>query len=149
MKRVLQSRRRCKQASKQPPSLQIIFFHPPEPRNTLHVNLRRVEAEPARSCSSARDHGFRRLGDLLSGPVDPLALVVLDVVDRLVLPLRPLPDLHFASTPDHTDAHRAEQVVGRVGMEVDSAIEHLCRILADSALDHSAIMSAPYRHSGE
>lgn len=46
--------------------------------------------------------------------------------------MHPLPHLHFSSTPDHADPHRAQQVVCRVGVKVNAAIENSSGVLPDS-----------------
>lgn len=85
-------------------------------------------------CTSALD-GLRNLGDLVAGPDDWVALVVPNETNILVLALSALPDLNLASTADDTHAHGGEQVVGTVGMEVDTAVEHGGGVLANTALD--------------
>jgi hypothetical protein len=80
---------------------------------------------------------LRNLGDLVTGPDDRVALVILDKADVLVLPLSALPDLNLASASDDTDPHGGEQVVSTVGMEVDTTVEHGSSVLADAALDQS------------
>jgi hypothetical protein len=80
---------------------------------------------------------LRNLGNLVTGPDDVVAVVILDDVDILVLPLSALPDLNLASTADDTDSHSGQQVVGTVRVEVDTTVEHGGSILANTALDES------------
>lgn len=62
-------------------------------------------------------------------------MLVLDDVDLLVLFLGTLPDFNLASTTDDTHPHGGEQVVGSVGVEVDTTVEHGSSVLANAALD--------------
>jgi hypothetical protein len=80
---------------------------------------------------------LRNLGNLITGPDDWVAVVVPDKANILVLPLSALPDLNFASASNDTDSHGGEQIVGTVGVEVDTTVEHGGSILADAALDES------------
>lgn len=86
-------------------------------------------------CSTCGFNGLLDLGDLVASADDGVAVVVLDVLDVLVLPLGTLPDLDFAATTDHTHTHGREQVVSSVGVEVDTAVEHGGGVLADTAAD--------------
>ena len=88
------------------------------------------------SSSSSADDGLLDLGRLVAGADDLLALAVADVLDVLVLALGALPDLDLAAAADDADAHGREQVVRRVGVHVDAAVEHGRRVLADAAADH-------------
>jgi len=72
---------------------------------------------------------------LVASPDDWVALLILDDVDLLILLLSALPDLDLASTTDDTDPHSGEQVVGGVGVEVDTSVEHGSSVLANAALD--------------
>jgi hypothetical protein len=62
-------------------------------------------------------------------------MFILYDVDLLVLLLGTLPDLNLASTADNTNPHGREQVVGSVGVEVDTTVEHGGSVFADAALD--------------
>ena len=82
-------------------------------QNTWQATALNLDAKPIRTLglnhhasSGCRDcDGLRNPGDLLTGSHDPLSLIVFDMVHCLVLPLRPLPDLDLASTPDHSNTH--------------------------------------------
>ena len=65
-------------------------------------------------CRASADNRLRNLSDLVARPDDGVALVILDHVNLLVLFLGALPDLDLATTPDNTDPHGGEQVVGCV-----------------------------------
>lgn len=54
----------------------------------------------------------------------------------LVVHVVTLPDLDFHAAADDADAHGREEIVGGVGVEVDTAVEHGGRVLADTAPDH-------------
>ena len=71
------------------------------------------------------------LGDLVTGSDDALTGGVVDVGHVLVLELSPLPDLDLAATAQDTDTHGREQVVGGVGVEVDTTVEDGSGVLAD------------------
>jgi len=75
------------------------------------------------------------LGDLIAGTDDRVTELVLG--SEAVLLLGALPDLNLTATTDYTDAHSGEKVVGSVGVEVDTTIEHGSGILADAALNES------------
>ncbi len=62
-------------------------------------------------------------------------MIVPDDVDFLVLFLSPFPDLNFASTSDDAYSHSREKVVGCVGVEVNTTVEHGSGVLSDTALD--------------
>jgi hypothetical protein len=81
------------------------------------------------------EHRLCDLGNLVTSPDYWVALFVLDDVDLLVLLLGTLPDLNLASTTDNTYPHGGEQVVGGVGVEVDTTVEHGSSVFADTALD--------------
>jgi hypothetical protein len=78
---------------------------------------------------------LRNLGDLVASPDDWVALVILGHVDLLVLLLGTLPDLDLASSTNDTYPHSREQVVGGVGVEVHTTIEHGSGVLANTTLD--------------
>ena len=86
-------------------------------------------------CRAGAEHRLSNLGDLVASADDWVALLVLDDVDLLVLLLGTLPDLNLASTTDDTDPHGGEQVVGSVGVEVDTTVEHGSSVFANAALD--------------
>ena len=90
------------------------------------------------SCSTSSGNGLGDLGDLFAGPDDLFALAVFGELDILVLSLSAFPDLHFAAATDDTHSHGAEQVVGRVAVHIDAAVEHGRGVLADTAVDHGA-----------
>lgn len=79
---------------------------------------------------------LRNFGDLLTGTNDALAVGVANIVDIGVLLLRALPDLNLATTTDNTDTHGRKQVVGSVGVEVHTTVEHGSGVLADTRVDH-------------
>lgn len=68
-------------------------------------------------------------------PDDWVSRFVLHVLHVFVLPLSALPNLDLATTTDDTNPHRGEQVVSRVRMEVNTAIEHGGSILAEATPD--------------
>jgi hypothetical protein len=72
---------------------------------------------------------------LVAGTDDRVTELVLG--SEAVLLLGALPDLNLTATTDDTDAHSGEKVVGSVGVEVDTTVEHGSGILADTALDKS------------
>ena len=90
----------------------------------------------ATSRGSGGGDGLCNLGNLIAGTDDLLALTVLVELHVFVLPLCTLPDLDFAATADDTDSHCGKEIVGGVGVHVDSTVEHGGGVLADSAVDH-------------
>lgn len=70
--------------------------------------------------------------DLVASTDNLLALLILDVVDVLILPLSTLPDLDLAATSDDANTHSAEQVVCGIAVHVHAAIEHGGCVLADA-----------------
>jgi len=97
-------------------------------------------SEPRRGISSCGASGGRRFKDLCglqTSTNDTLTVRVLGDEGILVLLLGLLPDLDLHTTTDDTDSHGGEQVVGSVGVEVDTAVEHGGGILADTRADHS------------
>lgn len=80
--------------------------------------------------------GFRYLGDLISRPDDPLALIILDGLRILALQLCPLPYLHLTSPSDDSHPHGGEKIVGGVGVHVHSPVEHGGGVFADAGPDH-------------
>lgn len=96
------------------------------------------EREREKLSGSGGGDGFRNLGDLVAGADDLLALAVFGELHVFILPLGALPDLDFAAAANDADAHGAEEVVGGVGVHVDTAVEHGGGVLADAAADHGA-----------
>jgi len=86
-------------------------------------------------CGIGAGHRLRDLGDLITGSDDALAFRVVDVGHVLVLKLSPLPDLDLATSTKDTDAHGREQVVGGVGVEVDTTVEDSSGVLANGRRD--------------
>jgi hypothetical protein len=60
---------------------------------------------------------------------------VVHVGNVLVLELGSLPDLNFASTTENTNTHGGQEVVGSIGVVVDTTIEDRGGILADGRRD--------------
>jgi hypothetical protein len=90
---------------------------------------------PSRSCSASSGDILQYLGRLSAGA--QYSLTILITYDlALVLLLRSLPDLNFAAASDDADPHGGEEVVGRVGVHVHTAVEHGGGVLADSGRDH-------------
>lgn len=78
------------------------------------------------SLSNLYNLGSYRLTDLhglIASPNDPLALIVFEVRDVLVLPLYTLPDLYLAATMNNTHSHRRKQVMCGIGMHVNASVE--------------------------
>ena len=106
-------------------------------------HVKSLVAQWAKACKRAKNSrgsgggdGLCDLGHLVAGADDLLTLTVLVELHVLVLPLCSLPDLDFAATADDTDSHGGEEVVGGVGVHVDSTVEHGGGIFADAAVDH-------------
>jgi hypothetical protein len=90
-----------------------------------------------RLCRARADDRLLHLSDLVACPDNRVSSVILDIVHFLVLPLGTLPDLDLASTANDAHPHSREQVVGSVGVEINTAIEHGGGILAQTAPDES------------
>lgn len=90
------------------------------------------------SCRAGANNGLLDLGDLVASADDRVASLILGNHTLLVLLLGALPDLDLASTADNTHSHGGEEVVGGVGVEVDTAVEHGGGVLADAAADESS-----------
>lgn len=80
-------------------------------------------------------HGCNNLGDLSTGAVNSLSSRVVHISDILVLKLGALPDLDFASAAEHTHTHGRQEVVGSVGVHVDTTVEDGGGVLANSGRD--------------
>lgn len=76
-------------------------------------------------------NGLGDLGDLGASTDDALTGRVVDVGDVLVLELSTLPDLDLAAAAEDTDTHSGQQVVGGVGVVVDTTVEDGRGVLAD------------------
>lgn len=87
------------------------------------------------SCRIGASDRLGHAGDLQPGADDSLAGRVVDHSGILVLRLGPLPDFDLAATADDAHAHRREEVVRGVAVQVDSAVEDGRGVLADSAGD--------------
>lgn len=70
-----------------------------------------------------------------TGTNDALASRVVDVGNVLVLKLSALPDLNLAASAEDANTHGGEQVVGSVGVEVDTAVEDGRGVLANGGGD--------------
>lgn len=107
--------------------------HPGREYPKRHASLVKIRNNHLRSAGAL--NGLCHLGDLVAGPDDRVALVILGHVDFLVLLLGALPDLDFASTTDDTNSHSREKIVCSVGVEVDTAVEHSSSVLANATLN--------------
>ena len=109
---------------------------PSDSKNNPNSGYRFAQIDMHFYSSRARaGNRLSNLGDLVAGTDDRVTELVLG--SEAVLLLRALPDLNLTATTDDTDAHGREKVVGSVGVEVDTTIEHGSGILADTALDES------------
>jgi hypothetical protein len=92
-----------------------------------------------KSCSCGISTGSRlgNFGELVAGTDNPLARGVVDDSRVLVLELSPLPDLDFTTATDDTHTHARQKVVGGVAVEVDTAVEDGCGVLANGRGDKS------------
>lgn len=80
-------------------------------------------------------HGLRDLGKLRTGADNTLAGRVVHVGDVLVLELGALPDLNLAAAAENADTHGGQEVVGGVGVVVDTTIEDGSGVLANGGGD--------------
>lgn len=85
--------------------------------------------QPLRRISAS--HWHRHLRGLLPGTDNTLTGRVAHDCGIFILHLCPLPDLNLTTSTEDAHTHGAEQVVRRVGVQVDTAIEDGCGILAD------------------
>ena len=90
-----------------------------------------------RSSSVGGSDGPADTGDLVASANDALARGVGDGSHVLVLGLGALPNLHLATTPQDTDSHGREEVVGGVGVVVDTAVKDGSGVLANGRRDQS------------
>lgn len=109
------------------------------PSNLASCNFKAKTAclgdKAARLRSIGAGNGLNDLGDLVAGTNDALAGRVVDIGDVLVLELGAFPDLDLAAAAEDADAHSREQVVGSVGVQVDTAVEDGGGVLANSGTD--------------
>jgi hypothetical protein len=90
-----------------------------------------------RSCGARADSRLSNPGDLVASADNGVTGGVLGDEALFVLHLGTLPDLDLTSTTNDTDAHCGKEVVGTVGVEVDTTVEHGGGVLAETALDES------------
>jgi hypothetical protein len=79
--------------------------------------------------------GLDNLGDLRASTDDALTGRVIHVGNILVLELSTLPDLNLATTAEDTNTHGRQQVVGSVGVEIDTTVEDSGSVLSDGGVD--------------
>lgn len=91
--------------------------------------------EPCRLSSIGAGNRLRHLGRLRASTDDTLTIRGVHVGDVLVLKLSTLPDLHLAATTEDTNTHSREEVVGGVGVVVDTTVKDGGGILADGRVD--------------
>jgi hypothetical protein len=87
-------------------------------------------------CAGARGR-LSELGHLRASTHDAVALSILDDVSLLGLAVGTLPDLDLHAAANDADTHGGEEVVGGVGVVIDTAVEHGGGVLAKTGLDHS------------
>ena len=76
------------------------------------------------------------LGYLVASADNLLALAILVELDIFVFPLCAFPDFNFTTASDNTYSHGRKEVVGSVGVHVDSTVEHGGSILTNARIDH-------------
>lgn len=86
---------------------------------------------PSHLRSIGGSNGLRYASDLVASPEDALAGRVANVRHVLILELSALPNLHLTSSAEDANSHGGEEVVGGVGVQVNTAVEDGGGILAD------------------
>jgi len=102
--------------------------------NSLDMFCQNTQCQVCLRCV-CRCNWLRDTRDLVSSSDDLLPCRVTDKGYILVLPLCPLPDLHFTTSSKNTYSHCRQQVVSRIGVVIDTAVEHSSSILSDTRSD--------------
>ncbi len=112
----------------------VIIFPTPhnEPICTYHL-----PARVRHLCCISRCNWLADASDLGTGADDALAGSVRNERDILVFALGLLPDLDLGSSTEDADAHGRKQVVGSVGVVVDTTVEHGGSVLSNTRSDES------------